>query len=202
MADSNHEPEISEGEPRPESVAPAASAAVPRRPDELVQFRVGRLLILLEVVPALPNRKPFHLERLGYYDFFADNPFLVFDDDSPRRRELLLAGFTQRNLSYHSSAQRFANRRARLQHDLALLVARGLVEVGPDGSHVAFALSDTGRDAAAQLASLYASSYRRSAEIVGRELNRLSDKALGARAQEWLRAESFLIDLYEGVDAA
>jgi hypothetical protein len=140
--------------------------------------------------------KPLHLERLGYYDFFADNPFLILNENDPERRTLQLAGFSPRTLSYNSSAQRFTNRRARLQHDLALLTARSLVKVGAEGRHVTFSATDDGRLLALELHSLYAEAFRASAAIVVHRLKKLSDKALNAKAQEWLRAQSFLVDLY------
>ena len=182
---------------------PAITPAAPKRPDNLLEFRLGRLLILLESVPDLTSAKPLHLERLGYYDFFADSPFLILEEERALRTKLLLAGFSERSLSYNSAAQRFTNRRARLQHDLALLTARFLVLVRADGRHVTFSLSDDGQRAANQLQTFYARGFRTSAEIVVRKLNRLSDKALTQRAGEWLRAEPFLIDIYEsdGEDA-
>lgn len=178
-------------------VGPAVVDAAPLRPDNLTTFRLARLALLLDVVPGLPNRKPLDVERLGYYDFFADNPFLVFGEKHPLRKQLVLAGFDSRNLSYQSSAQRFTNRRARLQHDLALLVARGLVGVATEQRHVVYSLTEDGHAVADDLGSMYAAAYRRSAELVGRELNRLSDAALRQRAKEWLAADELLIDLYD-----
>jgi hypothetical protein len=169
---------------------------VPRRPDNLLEFRLGRLLILFEAIPKTKTAKPSHMERLGYYDFFADNPFLVLDRNDPDRRRLQLAGFSPRTLSYNSSAQRFTNRRARLQHDLALLASRSLVTIEAGGRHVVFSATEEGRALANELRSLYAEAFRASAIIVVRRLNKISDKALGESAQEWLRAESFLVDLY------
>ena len=184
-------------EASPDGVSPAATPAVPRRPDNLLQFRLGRLLLLLDSLPEMASAKPLHLERLGYYDFFADSPFLVVETDDAVKRRLLLAGFSERSLSYHSSAQRFTNRRARLQHDLALLTARGLVEVSADGKHITFGLTEKGSSLAGKLKTFYADAFRSSAEIVVRQLNRLSDKALNERAREWLRAEPFLVEIYE-----
>lgn len=178
-------------------VHPASTPATPRRPDDLLEFRLGRLLILLDSLPDLSSAKPLHLERLGYYDFFTDSPFLVLESDDPLRRRLLLEGFSERSLSYHSSAQRFTNRRARLRHDLALLTSRMLVGVATEGRHITFSLTDEGREAAGHLKTLYADAFRASAEVVVRKLNRLSDKALGERARDWLRAEPFLVDIYE-----
>ena len=48
-----------------------------------------------------------------------------------------------------------------------------------------------------QSRSLYAQAYRRSADLVGRELNKLSDRALQQRTREWLQADELLIDLFE-----
>lgn len=194
------EPDQRVDEPdRRRGVHPAETPAAPRRPDDLLEFRLGRLLILLDSLPQLTSAKPLHLERLGYYDFFADSPFLVLGADDPLRRRLLLEGFSERSLSYHSSAQRFTNRRARLRHDLALLTSRALVAVTTEGRHVTFSLTDEGHKAAAALKTLYVDAFRSSAEIVIRQLNRLSDKALNEKAREWLRAESFLVDIYESV---
>jgi hypothetical protein len=158
---------------------------------------MARLLILLDAVPGLPYDKPMDIERLGFYDFFADTPFLVFGDGAPQRRTLLLAGFSTRNLSYQSSAQRFANRRARLQHDLTLLVARNAVVVSQRDRKITYGLADIGRELASGMSSLYATGYRTSAQLVARELNRLSDGALQEAARAWLRADTLLIDLYE-----
>lgn len=176
---------------------PADTGPVPLRPDNLTQFRLARLALLLDLAPQLPNAKPLDVERLGYYDFFAANPFLIIKDDDPLRRELVLAGFDSRNLSYQSSAQRFTSRRARLQHDLAMLVAYGLVHVHADQRRVIYALTEAGEDMTAALRSLYARAYRRSVDIIVRRLNRLSDKALRESAQDWLAAEGLLIDLYD-----
>jgi hypothetical protein len=194
------EPDHTTDQPEgPRGVHPAATPAAPRRPDDLLEFRLGRLLILFDALPELTSAKPLHLERLGYYDFFADSPFLILDSNDPLRRRLLLEGFSERSLSYHSSAQRFTNRRARLRHDLALLASRGLVGVATEGRHVTFSLTDGGREAAERLKTLYANAFRSSAEIVVRNLNRLSDKKLTERAKEWLRAEPFLVDIYDPV---
>lgn len=176
---------------------PADTGPVPLRPDNLTQFRLARLALLLDLAPQLPNGKPLDVERLGYYDFFAANPFLIVKDEDPLRRELVLAGFDSRNLSYQSSAQRFTSRRARLQHDLALLVAYGLVHAHADQRRVVYALTDAGGELTGALRSLYARAYRRSVDIIVRRLNRLSDKALRESAQDWLAAEGLLIDLYD-----
>lgn len=169
---------------------------LPLRPDDLVAFRLGRLMLLLETVPGLPGHKPMDVERISLYDFFADNPFLVFDRDSVQHRQLVIAGFDSRNLSYQSSAQRFSSRRERLQHDLSILVSYALVEANPEARRVAYALTDEGRELAARHHSLYAQAYRESASIIGRELNKLSDRALHERTRSWLKADELMIDLF------
>jgi ABC-3C biological conflict system middle component len=175
--------------------------ALPLRPDDLLAFRLGRLLLLMETVPTLPAQKPMDIERISFYDFFADNPFLIFGRDTPEHKELVLAGFDSRNLSYQSSAQRFSSRRERLQHDLAMLVAHGLAGAGQESRRVVYSLTTRGTDVASSPRSLYAIAYRSSATVVGRTLNRLSDKALQERTRSWLRADELLIDLFEAANA-
>jgi hypothetical protein len=171
--------------------------SLPLRPDDLLAFRLGRLLLLLAIVPELPAPKPMDIERMSLYDFFADNPFLVFGRQSKEHRMLVLAGFDSRSLSYQSSAQRFSSRRERLQHDLAVLIAYELVVAEPQARRVAYSLSGAGLKRAAELRSLYAQSYRRSAELIGRELNRLSDRALQEHTRGWLQADELLVDIFE-----
>jgi hypothetical protein len=169
---------------------------LPVRPESLDLFRLGRLLVLLSTAAGAKAARPLDLERLGYYDFFAANPFLVFGGDD-ERRELVLAGFDSRNLSYQSSAQRFTNRRARLQYDLSLLVSYGLVRPEVVARRVAYGLTDDGGELAEHFESLYARSYRKSAKMVVARLNRLTDTRLREDAKRWLRAEALLIDLYD-----
>jgi hypothetical protein len=173
--------------------------AVPLRPDDLLAFRLGRLILLLDTVPGLPSPKPMDVERISFYDFFADNPFLIFGRDTSEHEALVLAGFDSRNLSYQSSAQRFSSRRERLQHDLASLIAYGLATAATDARRVVYSLTATGSEYATTLRSLYAQAYRSSAALVGRALNRLSDRALQQETRTWLRADELLIDLFEPV---
>lgn len=137
------------------------------------------------------------IERLAFYDFFSANPFLIFDVDDEERRELILAGFDSRTLSYQSSAQRFSNRRQRLQHDLAWLTSYALIHVAPVQGKVSYGLTEQGKETATALQSLYALSFTESARLVTDRLNRLTDKSLRDRAKGWLRAESLMIDLYD-----
>jgi hypothetical protein len=173
-----------------------SETTAPTRPDDLLYARLGRLLLLLASAPDQPYRKPLDIERVGTYDFFADNPHLLFEDNSPERRQLLLAGFNPGTFSYHSASQRFANRRARMQHDLAHLLALGLVEAHADASRVVYQLTDDGQEAAAKFNSSYADSYRIGAGLVVRKLNRLGQRAFQTEVAKLLQAESFVIDLY------
>ena len=64
-------------------------------------------------------------------------------------------------------------------------------------SRVAYGVTERGSAIAKELRALYAVSYRESASIVIRRLNKLSDKRLREEARRWLRAEGFLIDIYD-----
>lgn len=168
-----------------------------QRPDDLLTFRIARLLLLLDVVAALELKKPLDIERLGFYDFFAANPFLVLGDDEAARREVALAGFSSSDLSYQSSGHRFANRRARLRNDLAMLIAYGLAVAAVEGQRVVYRISERGKGLVDELHSLYATAYRSSAELIVGRLDRLSDKRLREDAKRWLNDERLLIDLYD-----
>jgi hypothetical protein len=165
------------------------------RPDDLTVTRLARLTLLLAAAPGQPQPKPLDVERLATYDFFADNPLLVFAPGTPERTSALLAGFDPQSLSYSSASQRFTNRRARLQNDLALLLARGLVRARTEGKRVVYELTDTGHPLAAEFSSVYAQGYRVSARLVTKALNRLGPKALRDHTARMLRAEAFLVDL-------
>lgn len=173
-----------------ESRLPALSAALPSAPEEHVLLRASLLLLLLDEIGGTGGTG---LERLGYYDFFAANPFLVFDpDDSPARAELHAAGFDERQLSYASTGARFANRRRRLQHDVAFLVAYGLAAPAGTG----YAVTGAGRDAAGRFLSLYAAQYRSAVRLVHGRFKRVSDTALADQARALLRQPALLLDLY------
>ncbi len=184
----------------PSRVALVGDDRLPLRPELLRQFRLARLLVLLDVATQQKPLRPIDIERLALYDFFAANPFLIFDQEDADRQDIILAGFNANSLSYNSSAQRFTNRRARLQHDLTLLIAYGLVAAETVQSRVAYRVTERGSAIAKELRALYAVAYRESASIVIRRLNKLSDKRLREQARRWLQAEGFLIDIYdEGV---
>jgi hypothetical protein len=145
------------------------------------------------------------LERLGCYDFLVSNPMLVLTDESDTdRTRLLMAGFDGRALSYASPAHRFATRRERLQHDLALLVAYGLAAPAVDRG-VLYAITDDGAELAARFTALYAQAYRLSADILVRRLSSMSEKRLREAVRTWttVRRDSprpEALDLLDAVD--
>lgn len=166
------------------------------RPEDLDEFRQGRVLLMLS---KLGSEKPTphpDLERLSFYDFFSANPFLIPADRSTKA-QLSLAGFEASNLSYQSSSQRFANNRARLQFDIAVLTARGLVAPEVQDRRVTYRATEEGVRLADSFRSLYADAFRRSSGMIVDRLRRLSDAALRRDAKTWLRAESLIIDLYD-----
>jgi hypothetical protein len=173
-------------------------------PEDDVIFRLAQLLLLLAALPR-PRPSGVSLERLGCYDFLVANPLLVLTDEKdPDRKRLLMAGFDGRALIYASPAHRFTTRRERLQHDLALLVAYGLVAPTVDKS-VLYAVTSTGRDLAGKFTAVYARSYRLSADILLRRLSRLSDRRLREAVRAWTtvgrdapRPEA--LDLLDAVD--
>jgi len=166
-----------------------------QRPDDLLVSRLARLTLLLAAAPGEPQAKPMDVERLATYDFFADNPLLVFAPGTPQHTAVLTAGFDSVTLSYHSASQRFSNRRARLQHDLAQLLARGLITARADGRRVIYELTDIGGEVAGAFSSVYAQAYRESARLVTQTLNRLGPRQLRDRTESMLRSEAFLVDL-------
>lgn len=166
------------------------------RPDDQGTVRLARLLLLMTEAPTQPYRKPADIDRIGTYDFFADNPLLLFAEETEPHRQLLRAGFDPRSLSYHSSSQRFVNRRARMQHDLARLVSLALCTTAREGSRVTYTITDKGTEISRHFASSYADAYRMSARLVARTLNRLSDTKLREYVANVIEARPFVIDLY------
>lgn len=176
----------------------ALSAAVPKSPEDRQVFRLAQLTVLLEVAGE-ENIVMRTIDRLGFYDFFSANPFVVVSGDDNRdatdRLTLRLAGFSSRQLSYASTGQRFVSRRRRLQHDLALLIAYRVAAVDETG----YALTPSGQELAARLNSVYAEAYRDAARVVLRRLRRLSDRQLRQQADEWLGKSWLLIDVLDDV---
>jgi len=167
-------------------------------PEDSETFRRARMLLLLSVAKNSGRVVP-SVDRLGYYEFFADSPYIVIDGDKPRdradRATLEVAGFTRVQLAYASSGARFMSRRRRLQHDLAQLVAYGLVELTGEG----YGITSAGQAVAGDLNSVYADAYRQSAEIVLRRLASKSNAALERSVEEWLGHSWLLVDLLDDV---
>jgi len=173
-------------------------------PEDDVVFRLAQLVLLLASLQRL--RQPgISLERLGCYDFLVANPLLVITDENDAdRNRLLMAGFDGRALSYASPAHRFTTRRERLQHDLALLVAYGLVAPSVDKS-VLYMVTPSGLDLAGKFTAVYARSYRLSAGILIRRLSRLSDTRLREAVRTWTTVvrnapRPEVLDLLDAVD--
>jgi hypothetical protein len=153
-------------------------------PEDDIVFRLAQLVLLLASLREL-DLPGASIERLGYYDFLVANPMLVLTDEEDRdRKRLLMAGFDGRALSYASPTHRFTTRRERLQHDLALLVAYGLVAPAVDKS-VLYAATAEGVELAGKFSAVYARSYRLSAQILLGRLRRFSDTRLRDAVQTW-----------------
>lgn len=178
---------------------PELTAAVPTSVESRTAFRLARLLLFIDVATGAGRQVP-SVDRLGYYEFFSDNPFMVVNDDrhaDQDRLDLEMAGFSPVQLSYASTGQRFASRRQRLQHDLALLVSRDLVAFGEDG----FVATGAGTKLVSRLNSVYADAYRTAAKIVLRRLTAMSSKTLEDAARRWLGESWLLIDLLDDIQA-
>jgi hypothetical protein len=174
------------------------SAAVPSSPEDRQIFRLAQLTLLVEAAGVESIPVPT-VDRLGFYDFFAANPFIVVSADNERdaadRLTLRLAGFSDRQLSYASTGQRFASRLRRLQYDLSLLIAYGVVVIDSSG----YTLTSRGREVAAELVSVYAEAYRDAAGVILRRLRRLTDTQLTQQAEQWLGQSWLLIDVLDDV---
>ncbi|MFM1724428.1 MULTISPECIES: hypothetical protein [Rhodococcus] len=174
---------------------------VPFIPERNTNFRLARLLLLLDAARE-HSRQVASIDRLAYYEFFADNPFIVIDGNKSRdqadRATIELAGFSRIQLGYASSGQRFLSRRRRLRHDLAHLVALGLVTLGSTG----YLITERGAELVGQFRSIYADAYRQSAEIILRRLVPLSGTRLEAKAEEWLGHSWLLVDLLDDIKDA
>ncbi|WP_238162203.1 ABC-three component system middle component 2 [Micromonospora endolithica] len=155
-------------------------------PEHDTVFRLAQLVLLLDAAAQFhPDGVP--LERLGVYDFIAANPLLMASaEDDPDRLELLMAGFDDRALSYASPAQRFATRRERLQHDLALLLAYDLATTAVRG-HVLYRLTSAGHELTSRFTAMYAHSYTLAANIVMNRLRKVSDSRLRECITDWTR---------------
>jgi len=173
-------------------------APVPRPPETHTIFRLAQMLLLLDVARS-SGRRVASVDRLGYYEFLADGPFIVIEGDTKRDKDdrltLEMAGFVPDQLAYASSGHRFASRRRRIQHDLSRLIAYGLVSLAGDG----YEISERGAEIAGELRSVYADAYRVSAGIVLRRLSSMSNTALEMSVRRWLGESWLLIDLLDDI---
>ncbi|WP_152563961.1 ABC-three component system middle component 2 [Actinomadura welshii] len=164
------------------------------RPEDSTAFRLAQLLLMLDVLDE--NGWKVSIDRLGALDFFSANPFLVVEEDEKEFRQLVLGGFSSKPLTYASPGQRFETRRSRIRHDLSILLAYDLIRIKADHGNIVYTITEEGKETANRFNSLYAKSYRLSAEIVGRRIVRLSETKLRQQCRNWLRADPALLDLY------
>ncbi|MFC7841630.1 ABC-three component system middle component 2 [Streptomyces sp. NPDC057382] len=157
-------------------------------PEDEVPFRLAQLLLLLDAVAA-QDANGATLERIGYYDFLSANPFLVVPSEGRDASLLRLAGFDPQVLAYASSSQRFTSRRERIQHDLALLVAYGCCRVQNRNGSFTYSITEAGQHLGGQFTATYATSFATAADIVVRQLRKLSDKRLREQTARWLRPD-------------
>lgn len=158
-------------------------------PEDEVPFRLAQLLLLLKAVTA-QDESGATLERIGYYDFLSANPFLVVPIEGREASLLRLAGFDPQVLAYASSSQRFTSRRERIQHDLALLVAYGCCRVHNRNGSLAYSITGIGQELGGKFTATYATSFSAAADIVVRQLRKLSDKRLREQTAQWIRPDS------------
>lgn len=163
------------------------------RPEDQEEFRLAQLLLLLEVAKEA-NVTP-SIERLGVLDFFSANPFLVIQSNDSEYRDLVLAGFSVKPLTYASPGHRFVTRRSRLRNDLALLIAYGLAVPATSAGHRVYRISEAGKTAASQLSSIYAQAYRASVEMIVQRVRKIPDSKLPDFCRQWLQADPAMLDL-------
>jgi hypothetical protein len=183
----------------PTSIAPSENKSI--NPEDSEVFRCARMLVLFAAAKRR-GRQITSVDRLAFYDFFADSPWIVVSGD--RRtdiadaRALKVAGFSQTQLSYASTGPRFASRRQRVQFDLAQLVAYGLVQA----EGVEYKVTTLGEECEMCMHSSYADAYRVSADIVLRRMAPLPLKRLQTTVEEWLGHSWLLLDLLEDIRGA
>jgi hypothetical protein len=178
----------------PSDSADAARAGGRIRPDDVADFRLAQLLLLLTETR---DRKPLDVERLSITEFMAANPFLVLQPNDSSRRRLRNAGFNEHSLTYASPGQRFATRRERVMHDLARSVSLGLTRVEVTDGRRTLSITERGASMAEQLTSVYADAYRMSVSTIAPKIASLSDSALRRSLADWLRADPLLFDLLD-----
>jgi len=161
-------------------------------------FNSARLLLLFDVLEGHGIKGGINIERAAYYDFFSAQPFLVLGKgEKDIKFELLYEGFESTTIGYISSSQRFANRREKLKHYLARLLTLDLIKVSNADGQLVYSITKEGKCVASKFKSLYTKAYRKSGRIITNKLSKMSNKKLAENAREWLKAEPFLIDLYD-----
>lgn len=165
--------------------------------ESILDFRLARLLIVLSAAQS-SGIQVDTIDRIGYLDFFAANPFSVMTADKNEGKDrlaLTLSGFSDRQLSYRSVGHRYVNRRKTLQNDLGVMFALGLLEITAGG----YGLTERGLINAEALQSAYADSIRASAGIVARRIGRLSRKRLNEEAERALGKSWLVLDMFDDV---
>lgn len=161
-------------------------------------FNSARLLLLFKVLDEMNLQKGNNIEKIGYYDFFSAQPFLVFgDNDLDIKKDLIFFGFEATTISYGSSSQRFANRREKLKQYLAGLILRDLITINNTDGELVYVITERGRETANKFNTFYSAAYHRSAKLIVEKMKGWSNKKISMNAREWLKAEPFLIDLYD-----
>ena len=144
------------------------------------------MLLLLDELDGTPTT----LDRLTYYDFFAESPYLLFPEDASERSILRLAGFESSALSYFSPAQRFVTRQERVRGDLVILLSYALVDAELRDRSLSYSITPAGSRLSQRLRAMYADAYRTSSRLVVKRLSRLSNKRLHEDARDLLDADT------------
>ncbi len=161
-------------------------------------FNSARLLMLFKIIDDILESGGISINRIAYYDFFSAQPFLVFSEkQSSVKLDLILKGFEATTVGYISSSQRFTNRREKLKHHLSGLLMRDLIDIRNIDSQLLYSITSRGKEIAKSLKSLYSLAYQESSVIIIKKLAKLSDTKLDNDAREWLKAKTFIIDLYD-----
>ena len=169
----------------------------PPRAESFDAYRWAHLLVVASAYGESGRRAPLTLDRLATYDFFAAHPFLVFDAATNEGRQLVREGLEPKSLTYAAAPDRLANRRQRIQADVTALVARDLARIDARDGRLVFTATPTGLELTARFTSLFAQAIRLSAELVIIQLDRLSDRALRARATDWTSHRALMVDILE-----
>lgn len=160
-------------------------------------FNMGRLLALFSVFNEIFPDDSLNIDRIAYYDFFSSQPFLIFNNDKETKIELLYYGFEASTIGYISSSQRFTTRREMSKFYLAGLLMRDLIQVKNLDGRYGYSITNSGKKIASKFKSMYIEAYQKSAVLVIKKLHHLNEKKLDQNAKLWLKAEPFMIELYD-----